>query len=74
MATVDSDLFPGFATRSVPTEEGVAMHVVTGGAGPPLLLLHGHPETHAIWHRVAPALAARYTLWRTASPRITRTP
>jgi len=38
------------------------IHGVTGGSGPPLLLLHGYPQTHCMWHRVAPALAARFTL------------
>ena len=33
-----------------------------GGSGPPLLLLHGHPQTHAMWHRVAPALAKYFTV------------
>ena len=33
-----------------------------GGNGPPLLLLHGHPQTHVMWHRVAPALARRFTV------------
>jgi haloacetate dehalogenase len=33
-----------------------------GGSGPPLLLLHGYPETHMAWHRVAPVLAQRYTV------------
>ena len=33
-----------------------------GGNGPPLLLLHGHPQTHAMWHRVAPALARHFTV------------
>lgn len=42
--------------------EGVRLHGRIGGQGAPLLLLHGHPQTHAIWHRVAPALAARFTL------------
>ncbi len=32
------------------------------GAGPPLLLLHGYPQTHMLWHRIAPALAERFTL------------
>ena len=38
------------------------MHGRIGGQGAPLLLLHGHPQTHAIWHRVAPQLAERFTL------------
>ncbi|MFS2053346.1 alpha/beta fold hydrolase, partial [Variovorax sp. CT11-76] len=38
------------------------MHGRIGGRGAPLLLLHGHPQTHAIWHRVAPALAERFTV------------
>jgi haloacetate dehalogenase len=33
-----------------------------GGSGPPVLLLHGFPQTHAAWHRVAPLLASRYTV------------
>lgn len=40
--------------------EGATIHGVTGGEGPPLLLLHGNPQTHAMWHRVAPALAQSY--------------
>ena len=42
--------------------DGVALHGRIGGRGRPLLLLHGHPQTHAIWHRVAPALASRFTV------------
>ncbi|AMM26840.1 alpha/beta fold hydrolase [Variovorax sp. PAMC 28711] len=41
---------------------GVRIHGRIGGHGTPLLLLHGHPQTHAIWHRVAPRLAAHFTL------------
>src|SRR6202451_2708970 len=33
-----------------------------GGSGPPLLLLHGHPQTHVMWHRVAPRLATEFTV------------
>ena len=55
-------LFPGFDTRGVHADDGTRLHCRIGGEGPPLLLLHGHPQTHAIWHRVAPTLARRYTL------------
>ncbi|BEP48131.1 alpha/beta fold hydrolase [Variovorax sp. V116] len=41
---------------------GVRIHGRIGGRGVPLLLLHGHPQTHLIWHRVAPALAERFTV------------
>lgn len=40
----------------------MAVHAVVGGSGPPLLLLHGYPQTHAIWHKVAPRLAERFTV------------
>ncbi|MFI6316168.1 alpha/beta fold hydrolase [Nonomuraea sp. NPDC050556] len=50
-------MFEGFATESVPTEE-----VRHGGSGPPVLLLHGHPRTHATWHRLAPLLAQDFTI------------
>ncbi|MGH7359120.1 MAG: alpha/beta fold hydrolase [Candidatus Rokuibacteriota bacterium] len=45
----------------MPTRE-TEIHAVIGGQGPPVLLLHGYPQTHACWHRVAPALAARFTV------------
>jgi haloacetate dehalogenase len=54
-------LFPGFKTVKVPTS-GATINVVVGGSGPPMLLLHGAPQTHAIWHRVAPELAREYTV------------
>ena len=41
---------------------GIDIHLRLGGNGPPLLLLHGFPQTHVIWHKVAPELARRYTL------------
>ena len=55
-------LFPGFASHSVEVAPGVQIAALVGGSGPPLLLLHGHPQTRAIWHQVAPQLAERYTV------------
>jgi len=57
----DGELFPGFESRRVATST-VSIHCVRGGSGPPLLLLHGYPQTHAIWHRIAPALARKFTV------------
>jgi haloacetate dehalogenase len=54
-------LFPGFQSKRVRTS-GATINLVTKGEGPPLLLLHGYPETHAMWHKVAPALAREYTV------------
>jgi len=56
------DLFPGFAERRIETSDGVLICLRTGGSGPPLLLLHGYPQTHVIWHKVAPDLARHCTL------------
>ena len=55
-------LFPGFEHRSIEVDDGIRIAAVVGGSGPPLLLLHGHPQTRAIWHRVAPVLAQRHTV------------
>lgn len=54
-------LFDGFAltTRTV---NGVSYRCCLGGSGTLLVLLHGRPETHAMWHKIAPALAAHYTV------------
>ena len=57
----DGVLFPGFESRRI-TGAGADLHAVIGGSGPPLLLLHGYPQTHAMWHRIAPRLAERFTV------------
>ena len=55
------DFFPGFERRRV-TTSGADINLVTGGSGPPLLLLHGYPQTHVMWRKVAPRLAQDFTL------------
>ena len=56
-----TELFPGFTTHRIETR-AVRLHCVAGGDGPPVLLLHGYPQTHAMWHRVAPPLARHFTV------------
>ena len=54
-------MFEGFERKQIDTS-GVTINFVVGGSGPPLLLLHGYPETHAMWHRVAPELSSDFTV------------
>jgi haloacetate dehalogenase len=54
-------MFENFKNRQIDTA-GARINLVTGGDGPPLLLLHGYPQTHVMWHLVAPALAERFTV------------
>ena len=56
-----ADMFEGFTAIDVETPRG-RVHARSGGSGPPLLVLHGYPETHLMWHAVAPALAERFTV------------
>lgn len=59
-------LFDGFRIDRIAVSHALAddvgLHVRIGGNGPPLLLLHGYPQTGAMWHRIAPALAERFTV------------
>ncbi len=54
-------LLPGFRQQRIRTS-GAQINTVIGGSGPPLLLLHGHPQTLVCWHKVAPALARDFTV------------
>jgi haloacetate dehalogenase len=54
-------MFEGFSRRRV-SVNGIGINVVVGGGGPPVLLLHGYPQTHTMWHRVAPRLAKLFTV------------
>ena len=56
-----ADLFPGFASHWIDTDAG-RIFARSHGSGPPLVLLHGYPQTHVEWHRLAPALAEKFTV------------
>jgi haloacetate dehalogenase len=51
-------VFEDFVEERVDVGDDVTVRVRTGGSGPPVVLLHGHPRTHTTWHAVAPLLAA----------------
>lgn len=53
--------FPAFTLETIPLSHGT-LRLRRGGSGPPLLLLHGNPQTHAMWHATAPTLAKSYTV------------
>jgi haloacetate dehalogenase len=56
-----TNFFPGFEHRRI-TTSGAEINLVTGGNGPPLLLLHGYPQTHLMWRKLAPRLAGEFTV------------
>ena len=60
-AAVPDDGFAGLSLSDVPVGE-VTLRVRHGGSGPPLLLLHGYPETHLMWGGVAGELAGEFTV------------
>lgn len=55
-------LFPQSTVRDIDVGAGISIRVRCMGSGPPLLVLHGHPQTHAIWHKVAPELSEHFSL------------
>eukprot|EP00123_Amoebidium_parasiticum_P021322 comp65474_c0_seq1/m.47996 comp65474_c0_seq1/g.47996 ORF comp65474_c0_seq1/g.47996 comp65474_c0_seq1/m.47996 type:complete len:310 (-) comp65474_c0_seq1:68-997(-) len=57
-----ADLFPGWETRDIATPNNGSIHARIGGGGPPLVLVHGFPQTHAQWHKIAPFLAKTHTV------------
>ncbi|MFF5565663.1 alpha/beta fold hydrolase [Streptomyces sp. NPDC012623] len=57
-----TDLLPSTFVHRTVEADGVRIHTRVAGEGPPLLLLHGYPQTHLIWHHVAPLLAERHTV------------
>ena len=56
-----ASVFAGFEARDLPTARG-SVHAMVGGSGPPVLLLHGYPQSHLMWHSVAPLLAEDFTV------------
>jgi haloacetate dehalogenase len=56
-----SAFFPGFARQKIQTS-GATINTVRGGNGPPLLLIHGYPQTHVEWHKIASRLAQKFTV------------
>jgi haloacetate dehalogenase len=61
-ATRSTEMLKGFRSQKIQTT-GATINVVSGGQGPPLLLLHGNPETHVMWHKVAPRLATEFSVF-----------
>ncbi len=55
-------MFDGFQTRDIPGADGTMIHMRIKGDGPPVLLLHGYPQNHTIWHLIAPELAKTFTV------------
>jgi haloacetate dehalogenase len=59
-------MFEGFKEFNIPVQtdvhSSVIIHGIHSGSGPPLLLLHGFPQTHRIWHKIAPSLTSTHTV------------
>jgi haloacetate dehalogenase len=57
-----SPFLPGFRLVDVSVAPDITIRAAIGGEGPPLLLLHGHPQTHVTWRKIAPALARNFSV------------
>jgi haloacetate dehalogenase len=57
----DARLFPGFKSAKIKTS-GATINLVSGGSGSPVLLMHGYPQTHVLWHKIAPRLAEKFSI------------
>jgi hypothetical protein len=66
---LDARLFPGFDVQTIDTND-VSIHTLVGGSGPPVLLLHGAPQSHFAWAEVAVQLARDFTVVATDLRRI----
>jgi haloacetate dehalogenase len=60
-STPDGFFFPGFHVEDI-TTSGASIRTLRKGSGPPLLLLHGYPQTHVIWHKIADRLTERFAV------------
>jgi haloacetate dehalogenase len=60
-AVIQRPLFPGFLIEDIQTT-GATIRTLRMGSGPPLLLLHGYPQTHVLWHKIAGSLAEHFTV------------
>jgi len=58
---LDARFFSGFKRHKIQTSQG-EIQTLVGGSGPPVLMLHGDPQTHLCWHHIAPELAADHTI------------
>lgn len=55
-------MIAGFTSHTVPVGNGIEIAAWAGGSGPPLLLLHGYPQTSACWRKIAPKLAEKFSV------------